>query len=198
MGQQNYKNYLGKLKTSIPRIQKACPEAKHQSGIYCFYRYDVYGIKYAYVGKAKDVLTRLAQHLFNFQWIDNSIHKHGLLVEGKENGYEIVVKYCDEDKLDEVENQTIIEVAKKGFQLRNLTIGNGDNNEALIKGESSKGYHDGLKKGYSNCLRDIKEFFDKYLDYDIKEPKLTAKGKPVQIKQNKFNEFKKLLEGEEQ
>ena len=61
------------------RILKDYPWFKDESGIYAFVRIDHAGIKHAYVGQAKKVLTRLAQHLAGYdQHIDLSLKKNGL------------------------------------------------------------------------------------------------------------------------
>lgn len=51
---------------------------KDESGIYILTRYDDNGFKFAYVGQAKKVLTRLAEHLMGYQHIDLSLKKHGI------------------------------------------------------------------------------------------------------------------------
>ena len=54
------------------------PYLKDSSGIYVFVRKDE-NLKYAYVGQAKRILTRLAQHLDGYELhIDLSLKKHGL------------------------------------------------------------------------------------------------------------------------
>lgn len=47
------------------------------SGIYFLTRTDEDGIKYAYIGQAKHILTRIAQHLVGYQHIDLSIKNTG-------------------------------------------------------------------------------------------------------------------------
>ena len=89
-------------KKNKQRILKVCPAVTEDSGIYIFYRQDENGIKYAYVGQAKRLLTRLAQHL---------------------SGYQISCKYCGDDQLDEYEQRYILLMANNGYQLRNKTSG---------------------------------------------------------------------------
>lgn len=59
------------------RILEVCPTINDASGIYIMTRYED-GFKYAYIGQAKRLLTRLAQHLSGYQHIDLSIKRHGL------------------------------------------------------------------------------------------------------------------------
>ena len=65
-------------------------DLKDESGIYILTRYDDNGFKFAYVGQAKKVLTRLAGHPMGYkQHIDFSLRKHGIgapfAKEDKEN-----------------------------------------------------------------------------------------------------------------
>ena len=62
------------------------PKLDEDSGIYILIRQDENGFKYAYIGQAKHILTRLAQHLTGYQHIDLSLKKHGLF-DPKENHY---------------------------------------------------------------------------------------------------------------
>ena len=49
------------------------PKLDDNSGIYFLTREDENEIKYAYVGQAKHILTRLVQHLVGYQHIDLSL-----------------------------------------------------------------------------------------------------------------------------
>lgn len=53
------------------------PRLDDKSGIYFLTRTDENGFKYAYIGQAKHILTRLSQHMVGYQHIDLSIKKHG-------------------------------------------------------------------------------------------------------------------------
>ena len=54
------------------------PKLDESSGIYILRRQDENGFRYAYVGQAKRILTRLSQHLSGYQHIDLSLKSHGL------------------------------------------------------------------------------------------------------------------------
>ena len=103
----NFKQIYAIEQKNKQRILKVCPAVTETSGIYIFYRQDENGIKYAYVGQAKRLLTRLAQHLSGYQHIDLSIKKHGFYSEENETGYQISFKYCGDDQLDEYEQRYI-------------------------------------------------------------------------------------------
>ena len=92
------------------QIQELCPVMHDVSGIYILTRHDN-GFKYAYVGQAKHLLTRLAQHLSGYQHIDLSIKKHKLWDEDNPAGWRIDFMYCPEERLDEIERQMIADYA---------------------------------------------------------------------------------------
>ena len=86
------------------RILKICPEAKEVSGIYIFLREED-GFKYAYIGQAKRILSRLAQHLSGYQHIDLSLKKHGLLTQWNPHGWNIAFALYPVGLLDEMEQK---------------------------------------------------------------------------------------------
>ena len=69
------------------RLLAIDPYLDEGSGIYFLVRKDENGIKYAYIGQAKHLLTRLAQHLSGYQHIDLSLKKHGLYSSENIYGY---------------------------------------------------------------------------------------------------------------
>ncbi|MDI9486527.1 MAG: GIY-YIG nuclease family protein [Bacillota bacterium] len=171
-------------KKNKERILKVCPEITEASGIYMLTRFED-GFKYAYIGQAKHLLTRLADHLRGYQHIDLSIKKHGLYSENNPSGWRIAFIKCSCNCLDNLERHLIKHYADKGFQLRNKTAGGQDSGKAQIaEYKPPKGYRDGLKQGYKNAQRYIRKLFDKWLrvDYD-KTKKLAERA------YQKFNEF---------
>ena len=179
----SYKEELDKNKKLITSLFGAIPET---SGIYIFARKEN-GFKYAYVGQAKHLLTRIAEHLQGWQHIDKSIKTHGLKTESNPNGYTIRWQEFPEDRLDNEEQYYIKLMANAGYQLRNVTAGGqGQGKFDIAERKPPKTYREGLKQGEINALRRVKELFDKYLDFDIKEP-------CNKVKQRKKEEFQKLL-----
>lgn len=174
---------------------KINPELDEESGIYILTRNGEDGLRYAYIGQAKRILTRLAEHRTKFQHIDISIRNHGLYNETKNPyGWKVDTVKCPVEELDEKEREYIKKYADLGYQLRNKTAGGQDAGKTgIADNRPSKGYHDGLKQGYKNCLKDVAEFFDKYLDYGIKNSCKTKKGDYSQISVKKINEFAELL-----
>lgn len=173
------------------RITKLCPSINDNSGIYIFTRTDENGIRYAYVGQAKHLLSRCAQHLLGYQHIDLSIKKHGLFSDKNEYGYKLDYINLPESQLDDSEREYIQKYASLGFQLRNATLGGQDSGKEVIDSKTPKGYHDGLKQGYENARKEIKEFFTKYLMVSVKNEEDTFKkdGSVKEIYQRKYNEF---------
>ena len=157
--------------------------------------------KYVYIGQAIKVVERLAGHFVSFaQRIDISLKTRGLWYPSNPYGWKIDVYYCNEDELDQKEREFIKAAQEQGYELYNITSGGQDEGkEDINQRQAGKGYRDGLSQGYSNCLKDIKELFDKYLDYDVKrnESSLKKNGDVKEIYYKKYDDFKVMLLGEE-
>lgn len=162
-------------------------ELNENSGIYFLTRVDESDIKYAYIGQAKHILTRLAQHLVGYQHIDLSLKSHGLYSSDNPYGWKINFMEFPESQLDEKEDYYITLYAKNGFQLRNKKRGGQcDGNNKIDEYKPTKGYHDGLKQGYKNASKFVANLFDKHLDYSKKSDKPNKnQDKAVQ----KFEDF---------
>lgn len=161
----NYKQIYARQQADKKRILKVCPSATENSGIYILTRFED-GFKYAYIGQAKHLLTRLAQHLSGYQHIDLSIKKHKLWSEKNPTGWHIECFECDESKLDAYEKAYIRKYARLGFQLRNKTAGGqGEGKQGIADNKPSKGYYDGLKQGYLNARKEVAHWFDLHLEY---------------------------------
>lgn len=187
----NYKQVIARQKSAEERIKKALynnPNVKNESGIYVLYRTDENGIKYAYIGQAKKMITRLGQHLLGYQHIDLSLKKHGFWDKEKNPyGYLIDMWYFPIEELDEREKAFIKSYAERGYQLRNKTAGGQDKGKVGIdENKPARGYYDGKKQGRVDTIKEVKVFFDKYLDVSIK-------GKPNKIKERKLEEFEDML-----
>ena len=142
------------------------------SGIYILTRIDENGFKYAYIGQAKHILTRLAQHMVGYQHIDLSLKNHRLYSDENEYGWNVIHYNFSEEELDDKEQHYIKEYADNGFQLRNKTSGSqGKGKTKINEFKPSKGYQDGLKQGYKNASKEIANLFDKHLDYLKKSDK---------------------------
>lgn len=174
-----------KNKQRILAVNKDIPET---SGIYILYR-EENGFKYAYVGQAKHLLTRLAQHLSGYQHIDLSLKKHGLFGEENLGGYKIYYSNYPEHLLDEKEQWWIKYMANEGYQLRNKTSGSqGEGKRGLGDQKSPKGYYDGKKQGYLDAQKYVANLFDKHLNYSKKSEK------PNKLQEKALDKFKEFLD----
>ena len=187
----NYRQIYTIKAENEKKILRVCPDAKKESGIYCFYRINEQGFKFAYIGLAtKSVLTRLAEHLSGYnQHIDLSIRKYGLYdEEANPFGYKVsILCYCTEDECNEKEQYYIKQYADEGWQLRNVTGGSqGEGKFNLNEGKSPKGYREGLSKGYENARKDVAKLFEKNLTYSIN-------GKDGKLKQRAYDKFTEFL-----
>lgn len=167
------------------RLVKLEPMLNENAGIYILVRTDENGIRYAYIGQALHILTRLAQHLLGYQHIDLSIKKHGLWSQKNIYGWDIKPPvYCPVELLDDYEKAYIKQYADMGYQLRNKTAGGqGKGKSGIDDNKPSKGYYDGKKQGYADCQQYVKIVFEKYLDFTAR------KGKIAERKEKEFKEF---------
>lgn len=159
------------------------------SGIYVLTRQDENGFRYAYVGQAKRILTRLAQHLVGYQHIDLSLKSHGLHSEDNPYGWGVCIQHCPVDRLDEEEQRWIKYCADKGYQLRNKTSGSQGEGKAKIDDyRPAKGYYDGIKQGKKSLAKELSHIAEKHLEIRLKPEK---QGNKVSEKQ--YEKFMALI-----
>ena len=165
------------------------PKLNEQSGIYFLTREDEQGIKYAYIGQAKHILSRLAQHMTGYQHIDLSLKKHGLISNNNMCGWNVNFLNFPEELLDEKEQYYIKKYALGGYQLRNKTAGGqGSGKKQINDYRPGKTYRQGVEQGMKNASRDVAKLFDKYLN-------VSAKSNPPTVNQMKaIDKFEKFLE----
>lgn len=154
------------------RMLSVNPNLDEESGIYFLTRTDEEGFKYAYIGQAKHVLTRLAQHLEGYQHIDLSLKKHGLYTPLNQYGWKVGFLHCSEEELDTKEQYYIKQYANAGYQMRNKTSGSqGEGKKQIDEYRPSKGYHDGIKQGKKNLAKELSNIIEKHLEISLKESK---------------------------
>lgn len=188
MAYKNYKQVKAIEQKNKQRLLKVNPKLNERSGIYFLLRTDEEGFKFGYIGQAKHILTRLAQHLVGYQHIDLSLKKHGLYHE-IDNPYGWTVNFlnCSENELDEKEQLYIKQYALAGYQLRNKTSGSqGEGKRQIDEYRPAKGYRDGLAQGRKNASKEIAHLFEKHLDY---KPKSDPPTKNQQKAMEKFEAF---------
>lgn len=182
----NWKQVYAIKETCKKQILKVNHGVTDQSGIYFLTREED-GFKYAYIGQAKHLLSRLAEHLTGYQHIDMSLKKHGLYTDENVTGWKVNVICYPLEELDSKEQYWIKQYANKGYQLRNKTSGSqGAGKSKIDEYKPAKGYRDGLYQGKKNASREISHLFDLHLNVTTKkEPPTKNQEKALQ----KFNEF---------
>lgn len=171
------------------KLLEVNPKLDEKSGIYFLTRTDEDGFKYAYIGQAKHILTRLAQHLVGYQHIDLSLKKHNLYSVDNPFGWKVNFLHFPESQLNEKEQHYIKEYALNGYQLRNKTSGSqGAGKSQIDDYRPQKGYRDGLEQGRKNLARELSHIIDKHLVVSIKPEKVNNK---VSIKA--FEKFREIL-----
>lgn len=193
----NYRQRYAIEKKNKQRILDVNCNIPDTSGIYFLTRKDENDIKYAYIGQAKHILTRLAQHLVGYQHIDLSMKKHGLYSGDNLYGWDINFLTFAEKDLDEKEQHYIKLYAQNGYQLRNKTAGGqGAGKVQIDEYRPSKGYRDGLEQGRKNASREIAHLFDLHLVATPKSDKPTVNQLKAMDKFNAFlNYYKEKQDG---
>ena len=158
---------------------------KSECGIYVFWRIDEHSIRYAYIGQSVNCYQRVIQHCTSFnQYIDLSIHKHGLYSPTNDCGYHIeILSYCLPDQLDELEMYYCLKYARDGYQMRNQTSGSqGKGKFSLdVEKKSNKGYREGVKDGQSKLKKEINQLLNKGLSIQIQD-KITKNKEKALLK----------------
>lgn len=181
----NYKKIFAIEKQNREIIKRYCPDINDLSGIYILTRKEN-GFKFAYIGQAVKLWTRLSSHLSGYQHIDLSLKKHKFYSENNLTGWEIKFFNCPAQDLDRLEQEYILKYANAGYQLRNKTTGSqGDGKQAFDTAKQPKTYTEGKVYGYNKAIKEISVFFEKYLDVSVK--------KDNSICNRKLNEFLELI-----
>lgn len=169
---KNYKQRIAIENNYKKKLLEVNPALTENSGIYFFTREDENGFKYAYIGQAKHILSRLAQHFTGYQHIDLSLKKHGMYSDENKEGWRVNYIEYPEDQLDNMERYYIKQYAEQGYQLRNKTSGGQDGGKSQIDNyRPTKGYRDGLIQGRKNASKEIAKLFEKHLNYSKKSDK---------------------------
>lgn len=175
------------------RLLEVNPKLDDESGIYFLTRTDENGFKYAYIGQAVHILTRLAQHLVGYQHIDVSLKKHKLYSNDNPYGWKIGFLHFPKSELDKQEQHYIKAYADKGYQLRNKTSGSQGEGKAQIDDyKPAKGYRDGIQQGRKNLAKELSHIAKKHLKIEIREDKRYNK-----VSQKQYEKFMDLLKAGE-
>ena len=152
---------------------KVNSDLNEESGIYFLTRQDSQGINYFYIGQAKHILTRLAQHMMGYQHIDMSLKKRGLYSKDNPQGWKVGFVNYPVERLDDMEQYWILTYTRAGYQCRyNKTAGGqGEGKIKINEFKPSKTYRDGLLQGKITLSRELKHIMDKHLSIELKPSK---------------------------
>lgn len=163
----NYKQLFAIQKRLEEQVKMACPNMKHQAGIYFYIRKDEEG-KHCYIGQSQDCLKRCASHMHGYQHIDISLRKRGFYSPDNTTGWELNVLYFPENMLNEKEQYYIDAYTKAGYDVYNIESGGTTGKTMINERKPARGYMDGLKQGRKTVCRDLKNLLDKYLVVSLK------------------------------
>ena len=184
----NYRQLYVIKKANKERILKVCPNCPERSGIYFLLREEG-GFKFAYIGKAKTLLSRLADHLQGYtQHIDRSLKKHGLWSDENPTGWTINFLEFPESELNEKEQYYIQKYASAGYQLRNIESGGQLGKTDINERKPAKKYFDGVEQGKKNAQKFVANLFEKHLDF------VPKKNPPTKLQERAMKKFKDFLE----
>ena len=187
MSFQNIKQIKAIEQKNKRKLLEVNPKLDDKSGIYFLTRVDENDIKFSYVGQARNIISRMCQHLVGYQHIDLSIKKHGLYSSDNPYGWNINFMHFPISELDEKERYYITLYAKNGYQSRNKDTGGGTGKQELGERKPPKTYRQGIQAGKKNLARELSSIISKHLTVRLKEEK---KGNKVSEKQlEKFNQL---------
>ena len=185
---QNYRQVKAIEYKNKKRLLELNSNLNEGSGIYFLTRQDEDGFKYAYIGQAKHILTRLAQHLVGYQHIDLSLKSHGLYSVKNQYGWKVGFLNFPESMLDEKEQYYIKQYADNGYQLRNKTSGSqGKGKSKIADYKQPKTQGEGIEQGYKKASKEISHLFELHLDFTTKSPIPNANQRKA------FDKFKDFL-----
>lgn len=148
------------------KIINAYGDPGQMSGIYVFTRKDEEKDKIsAYIGQAKNLRRRIAQHLLEYDHIGLSLKKHGLYDEKKNpQGWHCEWKYCKIEELDAEERRTIASFKEIDiYELYNITSGGqGKGKVDIAPRAERKGYYKGKQDGFDKAIKEIGMLITKY------------------------------------
>lgn len=192
----NYRQIFARKNARKKQIHLLLPNIQDRPGIYKFFRWKD-GKYCVYIGQSQtSVLERCASHLDGYKTknpshIDKSLFVHKIATQ-KPDGWNLeILQYCEPKDCNELEQQYIaLYRTLENTELYNVTIGSQGEGKVDFQErnqEKLKRYKNGKSKGKIAILRQIKVYFDKYLDFVIK-------GKETKIKARKLQEFRELLD----
>lgn len=173
----NYRQIMARQKSAEARIIKHYGDPTTDSGVYTFHRYNrERQCNCYYIGQAKNLRRRIAQHLLEYDHIAVSLKKYGLFDSEKNpEGWACDWEFCLIEELDKVEQVLIAHcITKENDELYNITSGGQGKGKVDINPRAErKGYHTGKKEGKQRAYAEIATLIKKYTTG------LTSKGGAV-------------------
>lgn len=170
MTQKYYKRVFAIRKRLEEQVKKVCPTMDNSSGIYFYTRVDVDGKKYGYIGQAKDLLKRNADHLNGYQHIDISLRKkRGFYSQDNPYGWKLNFLKFPENQLNEREAYYIKAYLDAGYELYNIESGGSTGKTMINDRKPARGYLDGIKQGKKTIKEELAYLLDKYLVVSLKK-----------------------------
>lgn len=185
----NYAKIFATKKDIEKQLKLICPNLEHKSGIYFYTREKLEegGGFACYIGKSVDVAERCISHQTSWvQRIDKSLKSRKYYSKYNLNGWKLNVLYFPEQLLDEKERYYIELYKSKNYEMLNIENGGTIDKQIIGERKPSKTYTQGVTYGTLKTKKKVKEFFDKYLDFVVKQPS-------TKIKERKFAEFGEFL-----
>ena len=173
----NYRQIYARKAECEKRIKAVCPQCPNRPGIYAFYRTDPdTHIRFAYIGQARSLISRISQHLQEYDHIALSLKKRGIYnKEENPNGWMIRYIECSLEDLDEKETEFIKQWADAGFQLLNKTGGSQSDGKVVFDTKKpARGYWDGIDQGEKRLARELKHIIDTHLVISLKKETKTS------------------------
>ena len=182
-----------KLRQGIAIALKQFPELEEdgdKSGIYLWHRINE-NLEYCwYIGKAKNLLRRTAQHIMGSQsHLDKSIKKHGFYETFKnENGWCFDILWtCNEADLDQLEREWIADFQERGGKTYNIESG-GTTGKTIIGEKKQRRDVKWKAEAKSKVLADYREYFDlQPKENAYKQNTKELKAKPKQLHNEFYN-----------
>lgn len=173
----NYRQIYARKAECEKRIKEVCPQCPNRPGIYAFYRTDPdTHIRFAYIGQARSLISRISQHLQEYDHLALSLKKRGIYNK-EENPHGWMIRYieCSLEDLDEKETEFIKQWADAGFQLLNKTGGSQSEGKVVFDNKRpARGYFDGKEAGYLMARREVAHWFSLHLNVSMKKPTKNA------------------------
>lgn len=177
------------IKEAEKTILSACPNITNGSGIYFYIRREGKE-RYAYIGKASDLMARSVSHLLGYQQhIDLSLKSRGFFSKTNPNGWELNVLHYPKALLNEKERHFINAYQQAGYKLYNIESGGTEGKTMIADRKPPRSYRDGLEQGRKTAIKELKHIIDTHLEIKVrKESKVSEKA---------LEKFWKILESED-